>query len=268
LPQISVLSASPQKGVLTLTAVGYYFQAMDVKTLFKCFMRTYLMGGAFNTRGLQNVGLIYALDPALRRIYPEGKSLQRARKRHVRLYNSHPFWNPLLLGIFIYLEGETAKGLLPEGTIGKVKSTVVYTLSAIGDSFFGGSLLVTWALGTMLLWFSGYKVAAWTVTGSAFLFLQVFKVYVFYMGLTRGIAFLNRLRSWNLINWGAAIKLFNAVLLLILVFVLWPRGAGTPAFLAFAPGIAGYAYAVFRLPALREFLIAVAFAVGMVIFSF
>lgn len=241
---------------------------MDVKTLFKCFMRTYIMGSAFNTRGLQNIGLIYALDPALCRIYPKGKRLQRARRRHVRLYNSHPFWNPLLVGIFIYLEGKTAKGLLPEEAIGKVKSTVVYTLSAIGDSFFGGSLLVTWALGTMLLWFSGYKGAAWTITGLVFLFLQVFKAYVFYMGLTRGIAFLNRLKSWNLINWGAAIKLFNSVFMLILVFVLWPRGAGCPVFIAFFLGVSGYAYAVFRLPVLREFLLAVAFAAAMIIFSF
>jgi hypothetical protein len=71
-----------------------------------------------------------------------------------------------------------------------------------------------------------------------------------------------------LINWGAAIKLFNSVLMLILVFVLWPRGAGCPVFIAFSLGVSGYAYAVFRLPVLREFLLAVAFAAAMIIFSF
>lgn len=241
---------------------------MDVKTLLKCYLRSYLMGSAFNTRGLQNIGLIYALDPALRRIYPEGKNLQRARRRHARLYNSHPFWNPLLVGIFIHLESKAARNLLPEGMISKVKSTVVYTLSAIGDSFFGGSLLVTWALGTMLMLLAGMHAAALGTTVLAFVCLQIFKMYVFYMGVTRGVAFLTRLKSWNLINWGAGIKLFNAALMLGIALMLWPGYADPAGFFVFFTAVACYCYAVFRVPVLREIVLAFAFVLVLIIYSF
>ena len=241
---------------------------MDLKTLSKCFLRTYLMGSVFNTRGLQNVGLIYALDPALKKIYSEGKSLQRARRRHVRLYNSHPFWNPLLVGIFIYLERKTAKGLLPEEMIGKTKSTVVYTLSALGDSFFGGSLLVTWALGVMIIWYSGLGYAAAFLTIFCLIALQLFKIYTFYKGVTRGIAFLNRLKGWDLINCGIAVKMLNAALLLMFLVFLWPPGVGFPFFAGFAAGLCLFAYAVFKLPVCREACIAVFLAGGIMVCNY
>ncbi|MBT8764227.1 PTS system mannose/fructose/sorbose family transporter subunit IID [Desulfohalobiaceae bacterium Ax17] len=196
---------------------------LDVKTLGQCFWRTYLIGSAFNTRGLQNIGLIYALDPGLRILYPDQKRLLKARKRYLKLYNSHPFWAPLLVGIFLYLENKIARGLLPANTLPKVKSTMVYTLSAIGDSFFGGSLLITWSLSTILFLFCGLTRVAvvWGILW--FVGLQFFKIYTFYKGFSEGLDFLGRLKSWDLINLGRVFKTVNALLLLIIWFIIWPK---------------------------------------------
>jgi len=196
---------------------------LDFKILSSCFWRTYLIGGAFNTRGLQNIGLIYALDPALRVLYPDKKKLIKARKRYLKLYNSHPFWAPLLVGIFLFLEIKIARGIVPAKMLPKIKSTMVYTLSAIGDSFFGGSILVTWSLSTILLLLCGLDKMAvfWVVLW--FLSLQLFKIYTFYKGFSEGLDFLGRLKSWDLINLGSVFKIINAFLLLVIWFLIWPE---------------------------------------------
>ena len=196
---------------------------LDLKTLSRCFWRTYLIGSAFNTRGLQNIGLIYALDPGLRVLYSDEKKLIKARKRYLKLYNSHPFWAPLLVGIFLFLEQKIARGLVPANMLPKLKSTMVYTLSAIGDSFFGGSLLITWSLSTILLLFCGLNRLAvfWMVLW--FIGLQLFKVYTFYKGFSEGLAFLNRLKNWDLINLGSVFKTVNAFLLLVIWYLIWPE---------------------------------------------
>ena len=42
---------------------------MDVRTLLRIFLRTYLVGATFNTKGMQNVGLAYIMDPALQTLF-------------------------------------------------------------------------------------------------------------------------------------------------------------------------------------------------------
>ncbi|RQD56905.1 MAG: 3-keto-L-gulonate transporter [Desulfonatronovibrio sp. MSAO_Bac4] len=195
---------------------------VSLKALFKCFLRSYLTAGAFNTRGMQNIGLAYALDPGLKEIYSDAGKLQKARRRHIKLYNTHPIWNPLLIGLFLSLERKIARDLFPAPSLPKVKSTLVFTLSAIGDSFFSGSLLITWSLISILLLFSGMHHAAIGI-GIVFLMgVQIFKVYTFYMGLTQGLVFINNLKKWNLINWGSRLKVFNCLLVLAFWLVIWP----------------------------------------------
>ena len=46
---------------------------MNTRVLFSVFFRTYLVGAAFNTKGLQNIGFSYVVEPGLRAIKrPEG----------------------------------------------------------------------------------------------------------------------------------------------------------------------------------------------------
>jgi mannose/fructose/N-acetylgalactosamine-specific phosphotransferase system component IID len=191
--------------------------------LFQCFLRTYLVGANFNTRGMQNVGFSFAIDPGLKALHSNPKRLRRARKRYLQHYNTHPFWTPLLVGFFLYLERKIARGLLSEKSVGSIRGTTVYTLSAIGDSFFGGALLVFWSLSTVLLWLfvgSTALVLAWTAAW--FISLQVFKLYTLYKGLKDGLLFLQRLRQWDLINSGQKVKIVNAFLIVVLWLKIFP----------------------------------------------
>lgn len=189
----------------------------------RCFFRCYLVGAGFNTRGLQNIGFCYAMQPGLEAIYSDPKELAKARKRYVRHYNSHPFWAPLLVGIFLSAEMQISEGVFPVQLLDKLKNTTSYTLSAIGDSVFAGSALIFWALSTICLLLTGNHVAAVLLGVSLFLSLQVFKAYTFWAGVNMGMTFLERLRRWDLINWGEKLKYCNAGLMLYLWFLIWPK---------------------------------------------
>lgn len=193
------------------------------KILLVCFLRTYLVGAAFNTRGMQNVGLVFALEPGLKAIYPDPGERARARKRYLSHYNTHMFWTPLLTAVFLSIEDKIARGLFPASVLNSVKNTTIYTLSAIGDSLFAGSLLVFWSLSTACLVIYGLPWLALAWGGAWFVSLHLFKVATFVMGFKEGLKVLVRLRKWGLINWSRRLKYLNALLVVWLLYGLWPQ---------------------------------------------
>lgn len=195
--------------------------ALDARTLLRCFLRTYTVGAAFNTRGMQNIGLVHAMEPGLAAIYPDPVKRREARKKYIRHYNTHPFWTPLLVGTFLSLEAGIAAQTFPPQILRNLKDTTAYTLSAIGDSVFGGTMLVSWSLATCSLLVAGYQSAAFALGLFLFTALQAFKLFTFIAGLREGLKVLNRLRNWNLINWGERLKSGNAVLAAVLLWQLF-----------------------------------------------
>ncbi|WFS62256.1 PTS system mannose/fructose/sorbose family transporter subunit IID [Pseudodesulfovibrio thermohalotolerans] len=197
----------------------------DTKTMafLRSFLRCYLAGAAFNTRGMQNIGLMYAMQPGLRAIHQDPKELRTALKRYARHYQSHPFWTPCMVGILLNVETTISAGHFPAHMLSKVRDTTSYTLSAIGDSVFAGSLLIFWALLTICLLLTGYPVAAFLLGLFMFIGLQAFRAYTFAGGVKQGFRFLEKLRRWDLINWGTKVKYANAALLLWLWTLIWPR---------------------------------------------
>ncbi len=190
---------------------------------FRSFMRTYLSGAGFNTRGMQNIGLAYAMQPGLAAIHRDPKALKAAQKRYVRHYQSHPFWTPCMVGILLHVEATIAAGAFPPRMLSRVKDTTAYTLSALGDSVFGGSLLIFWALLSMCLLLSGQEMAALALGFFCFLGLQAFRGYTFICGVRQGFTFLECLKGWDIINWGLRVKYVNAALLVWLWALIWPR---------------------------------------------
>lgn len=196
---------------------------MALHVLLQVFLRTYLVGASFNTKGMQNIGLSYSMDPGLMAMYREDpKALRKARSRYLKHYNTHPFWTPLLVGIFLSMEHKIAHGLLPANILPKLRATTVYTLSALGDSFFGGSFLVFWSLvGANLVARAQLGLlVVWLLL--CVLGLQAFKAYTFSRGYAQGLAFLQRLKSWNLIDVATRIKWCNGLLLALFVAHILP----------------------------------------------
>ncbi|GAB6039165.1 PTS system mannose/fructose/sorbose family transporter subunit IID [Fundidesulfovibrio butyratiphilus] len=227
------------------------------------FIRTYFVGAAFNTRGLQNIGLALAMEPGLVALYPDEIERRTAWARHLKLYNTHPFWTPFLVGVFLSLETRISRGEMPAAVLEQVKSTVGFTLSAVGDSFFGGSLWVFWALSTACLLTAGLPMAAFLLGLTLFLSLNFFKAATFLMGYRHGFGFLGTIKRWDMINWGRRLKVLNAALLVVLWALVWPRGLDILGWTGGVAAVAAISLATGRFRFNREILLAAALAAGL-----
>jgi mannose/fructose/N-acetylgalactosamine-specific phosphotransferase system component IID len=192
--------------------------------LWRTFWRTYLVGAVFSMRGMQNIGLVYILHPVLLYLYGDDPAaLQRARHRYFALYHTHPWWTPAVVGLFVALEERMARGLVSPASVESFRSTVVFTLSGLGDAFWSGSVVPLWALGGSLLVLHGLYGMAWGWTLMVLAGVHTFKVLTFFQAYTQGLAFLQRLKQWNLINWAQRLKVANAVfVVLVLAEILSP----------------------------------------------
>ncbi len=227
----------------------------------RVFLRSYLVGAAYNTRGLQNIGFIYALEPGLFAIHQDPKKLREARGRYIQHHNCHPFWAPLLVGIFLRVESDIAQGCLAPSTFTALKDTATNTLSALGDSVFGGTMLVTWALACALLIALDQPAAAAAISLFLFLALQFFKICTFAAGLRYGLSALLWLRRWDLINWGDRLKMVNALLLTLFLALLLAPDRSLPRWAAASCAVCLAAWLAGRLHVSRMALALTAMAV-------
>lgn len=193
-----------------------------------CFLRSYFVLAAYNPQGLQNIGFLYAIEPALVRLHGSGEGLQRARLRYARHYNCHPFFTPMMLGVLLHMETGIAEGRLDPAVLENLKDTTANALSAIGDSLFTGTLLATWSLIMCSLVLAGMPLLALWATVGLFFLLQGFKLLTFILGLRKGMALLFLLRRFDLMNKVDWLKGVNAFLLVLFLWLALP-GSGPPA---------------------------------------
>jgi PTS system mannose-specific IID component len=211
-----------------------------------CFFRSYFVGAVYNLHGLQNIGFLFAIEPALAALYGPGEALREARLRYAQ-YNCHPFFTPLFLGVLLNMETAIAEKQLDPDLLVNLKDTTAHTLSAIGDSFFYGSLLGTWALSGACLVLAGLQAEVLWLTGLGFLALQFLRLAAFVLGLRKRMAVLFFVQRLNLINWGDHCKTLNAVLLgiflrLALTEAPAPAWGGVVLYLLLAGWLAGRAH--------------------------
>lgn len=233
-------SAPPGKRRARASGLG------QARALVLCFLRSYLVAAGFNAHGMQNLGFIYAIEPGLRRIYRDSDDLRAARERYITHYNTHPFWTPLLLGIFLHEEENIRRGLVPARALTSIKDTASYTLSAIGDSVFTGTLLPLWAIGSACLVVSGHTGLALFFTILLFALLQVFRLYTFVLGLRNGMTALAQVRRFRLIDWGQRFKIANAVLLAVFLRLVAPEGFGAEKFVLMAAALGAAVWCLVR----------------------
>jgi len=237
--------------------------ALDAQILVRIFMRTYFVGAAFNTRGLQTVGLALAMEPALKSLYPDPAERRMAWRRYLKIYNTHPLWTPFLVGVFLALESRIARGEFPAAMLEQVKSTMVFTLSAVGDAFFGGAFTTFWALSTACLLASGHAWIAFFVGALFFVALNAFKLGTFILGYRHGFAALSRVRNWGLVDWARRVKMVNGALLVVLWALVWPREQNPAPWVAGVALTLGCAFAAGRLRMNRELLVGLGVLAGL-----
>ena len=192
---------------------------LTISVALRCLARCGCINAAISTRGMQEIGLLFALEPAIAALYPPGRERREALLRHAGHSNTHPYMMPLYLGIALSLETQVAGGSLPAAAVGGVSRTLSTTLSALGDGFFEGAVLPCWSLACVIFVLCGQVWAAIVLTALLVAVMIVFRVGMFFYGLRYGVAALHWLKRLALIDWAGRIKQANAVLLALLLGV-------------------------------------------------
>lgn len=111
--------------------------------LKKVFWRSFTLEASWNYERMDQMGVVFALAPVIRRLYKTKEEISAALKRHLEFFNITPHISTLVFGIVTAMEEENVKNKdFDETSINAVKSGLMGPLSGIGDSFFWGTLRV------------------------------------------------------------------------------------------------------------------------------
>jgi len=164
--------------------------------LKKLFWRSCSMDFSWNFERQCSMGYAFAMAPIIKKLYPNEADRAVGLKRHLEFFNITSQMGTLPLGISAAMEEENANGKMTDtSSINAVKTALMGPLSAIGDSFFWGTLrLLATSIG-----------AALAIQGNMLgpiLFLLVFNIPAFIVryllvgiGYNTGTNFLQRLEK-------------------------------------------------------------------------
>jgi len=188
------------------------------------FLRSFAIQGSWNYRTLIGGGFAFALLPALRAIYrgdPEGRDA--AVRRHVHIFNSHPYLVGVALGAVSELEAERTD---PE-TIERFKIAVRGALGSLGDALVWAGWRPASALLGLVLVFAG---APWWLGPLVFLLVYnaghlALRAWGFRIGFRHGRRVGEVLRRANLAHVQRDIARAGALLLGMCLPLLLGNGA-------------------------------------------
>lgn len=171
---------------------------------------------------MQQLGLLFALEPALRHLYPEAEARAQAATHYSAHSNTHPYMLPFYMGLLLNIEEQVAEGKLPSNALDTVRRTLGTTLSAVGDGFFEGGVFPCWALCCICFLLAGHTLPVILLTVLLAVALLAFRTGTFFFALRYGLAALAWLKRLGLINWTGRIKVVNACLLTVAAAMLLP----------------------------------------------
>ncbi|QIQ21152.1 PTS system mannose/fructose/sorbose family transporter subunit IID [Zophobihabitans entericus] len=99
--------------------------------------RSTFLQGSWNYERMQNGGWVYAMIPAIKKLYQTKEDRSAALKRHLEFFNTHPYVAAPVLGVTLALEEERANGAaVDDVAIQGVKVGMMGPLAGVGDPVF------------------------------------------------------------------------------------------------------------------------------------
>ncbi|HET7319155.1 MAG TPA: PTS system mannose/fructose/sorbose family transporter subunit IID [Nitrospirota bacterium] len=169
-------------------------KVIGIFDLFAVFRRALLIQAAWSFDRMQTLGFAYAIEPALRKVYPDRAEYAERLKVHLEYFNTQPYLASFIMGAAVRLEEERATGRTEAPDVSRLKAALMAPLGALGDSLFWGALKPLAAA----------AAAAVLMTGSwwaPFLFLAIFNLW--HLGLRMGMLF------WGYASGGDAVALMG-----------------------------------------------------------
>lgn len=178
--------------------------------LLQVYLRSLLLQASWNPQGMQNLGLAYALFPALRRLYPDPERQTEAVRRHLAFFNTHPYVAAAIVGGVLFHEAKIARGEESADRVVAFKAALMGPLAALGDGFFWLSLKpAVGALSAAMV----PLLHAWAAVVFLVLYNLVhltFRARLFMLGLTLGDRLVEAVAHANLPVRGARLRVVAA----------------------------------------------------------
>ncbi len=129
---------------------------------------------------MQSLGFAYAIEPVLRKLYPDKSDYEARLRLHMEYFNTQPYLASFILGAVARLEEDRAQGRNAEPEIKGLKDSLMAPLGALGDSFFWGALKPIAAIVAIALLLTG----SWW---APILYLVVYNIW--HLGIRTGAFF-------------------------------------------------------------------------------
>ncbi|MBU0951559.1 MAG: PTS system mannose/fructose/sorbose family transporter subunit IID [Elusimicrobia bacterium] len=182
---------------------------MKALDLVKIFFRSFFIQAAWNYERMQNIGFLYGIMPALKKIYPDKNQRFEVVKSHLEFFNTHPYMIGILMGMTVSLEEKTAKdekASTSRNMIQVSKTNMAGPLAAIGDAFFWAvwrpfcALLVVFPV---VIFFKGINnFVIWWLFFGFLIFYNSLNIYLRYYGVFMGYRLRERIikniSRWNI----------------------------------------------------------------------
>ena len=135
--------------------------------------RSTFLQGSWNYERMQNGGWVFALIPAIKKLYTNKEDQIAALKRHLEFFNSHPYVASPVIGVTLALEEDKANGApVDDAAIQGVKVGMMGPLAGVGDPVFwytvrpilgalGASLAMGGSILGPILFFVLWNVIRW-----------------------------------------------------------------------------------------------------------
>ncbi len=118
--------------------------------ILKIFLRLLLSQAVWNIEKMQNIGFLWSVLPALKKIYPERNALKNAVKRNLDYFNTHPYFIGIFAGIMLLWEEKNYE------LVQKVKISYGGPMAALGTHIFWSTLRpAAGMLAILIAWLKG-----------------------------------------------------------------------------------------------------------------
>ena len=148
--------------------------------LLEVFWRSFLIQASWSYERMQSIGFAYAIEPALRKLYPDRADYEARLRLHLEYFNTQPYFASFILGAAVRLEEDRATGSDAAVDVSALKTALMAPLGALGDSFFWGALKPLTAVAAVAVIMTG----SWW---GPLLFLALYNAW--HVGLRLGMVF-------------------------------------------------------------------------------
>jgi mannose/fructose/N-acetylgalactosamine-specific phosphotransferase system component IID len=108
--------------------------------LLSVLWRALFIQASWSFERMQSIGFACAIQPVLRKLYPDQAEYESRLKLHMDYFNTQPYLASFILGATVRREQDRAFDRTAAADISGLKSSLMGPLGALGDSFFWGAL--------------------------------------------------------------------------------------------------------------------------------